>query len=67
MSIFFCSYQDAFFDYLEGIDCSDVEVYAIAEGSVVFPKIPLMRVEGPVAVSQSVKQTILLFTNLPLM
>ncbi|KAI3509005.1 hypothetical protein L1887_24028 [Cichorium endivia] len=41
--------EDAFFDYLEGIDYSDVEVYAIAEGSVVFPKIPLMRVEGPMA------------------
>ncbi|KAI3778943.1 hypothetical protein L2E82_08333 [Cichorium intybus] len=24
--------EDAFFDYLEGIDCSDVEMYAIAEG-----------------------------------
>ncbi|KAI3496948.1 hypothetical protein L1887_39326 [Cichorium endivia] len=44
--------EDAFFDYLEGIGCSDVKVYAIAEGSVVFPKIPLMRVEGPVAVVQ---------------
>ncbi|KAJ9564290.1 hypothetical protein OSB04_000256 [Centaurea solstitialis] len=44
--------EDGFFDYLEGIDCSDVEVYAITEGSVVFPKIPLMRVEGPVAVVQ---------------
>ncbi|XP_058091346.1 nicotinate phosphoribosyltransferase 2-like isoform X1 [Magnolia sinica] len=44
--------EDAFFDYLRGIDCSDVEVYAISEGSVVFPKIPLMRVEGPTAVVQ---------------
>ncbi|KAI3665704.1 hypothetical protein L6452_44334 [Arctium lappa] len=44
--------EDGFFDYLEGIDCSDVEVYAITEGSVVFPKVPLMRVEGPVAVVQ---------------
>ncbi|KAI3738291.1 hypothetical protein L2E82_28315 [Cichorium intybus] len=44
-------HKDAFFDYLEGIDCSDVEVYAIVEGSVVFPKIPLMRAEGPVAVT----------------
>lgn len=43
--------QDGFYDYLRGIDCSDVEVYAIPEGSVVFPKVPLMRVEGPVAVS----------------
>ncbi|KAI3790469.1 hypothetical protein L2E82_03530 [Cichorium intybus] len=47
--------EDAFFDYLEGIDCSDVEVYAIAEGSVVFPKIPMMRVEGPVAGYQAGK------------
>ncbi|KAD7479399.1 hypothetical protein E3N88_02535 [Mikania micrantha] len=44
--------EDAFFDYLGGINCSDVEVYAIAEGSVVFPKVPLMRIEGPVAVVQ---------------
>ncbi|KAF0893828.1 hypothetical protein E2562_029712 [Oryza meyeriana var. granulata] len=44
--------EDAFFDYLRKIDCSDVEVYSIPEGSVVFPKVPLMRVEGPVAVVQ---------------
>ncbi|KAL4585796.1 hypothetical protein LXL04_010422 [Taraxacum kok-saghyz] len=44
--------EDAFFDYLESIDCSDVEVYAIAEGSIVFPKVPLMRIEGLVAVVQ---------------
>ncbi|KAE9606784.1 putative nicotinate phosphoribosyltransferase [Lupinus albus] len=46
------SCEDDFFEYLRGIDCSDVEVYAIPEGSVVFPKIPLMRIEGPVAVVQ---------------
>lgn len=44
--------EDGFFDYLRAIDCSDVEVYAISEGSVVFPKVPLMRIEGPVAVVQ---------------
>ncbi|KAK9163382.1 hypothetical protein Syun_004284 [Stephania yunnanensis] len=44
--------EDGFFDYLRGIDCSDVEVYSITEGSVVFPKVPLLRVEGPVAVVQ---------------
>lgn len=43
--------QDDFFEYLRGIDCSDVEVHAISEGSVVFPKIPLLRVQGPIAVS----------------
>ncbi|MED6149774.1 Nicotinate phosphoribosyltransferase 2 [Stylosanthes scabra] len=46
------SCEDGFFDYLRGIDCSDVELYAIPEGSVVFPKIPLLRVEGPIAVVQ---------------
>ncbi|KAK1300816.1 hypothetical protein QJS10_CPB13g00629 [Acorus calamus] len=44
--------EDEFFEYLRAIDCSDVEVYASPEGSVVFPKIPMMRVEGPVAVVQ---------------
>ncbi|OEL28932.1 Nicotinate phosphoribosyltransferase 1 [Dichanthelium oligosanthes] len=43
--------EDGFFEYLSSIDCSDVEVYAIPEGYVVFPKVPLMRIEGPVAVS----------------
>ncbi|KAF8410082.1 hypothetical protein HHK36_002604 [Tetracentron sinense] len=31
--------EDGFYDYLRGIDCSDVEVYAASEGSVVFPKV----------------------------
>ncbi|KAJ1381235.1 Nicotinate phosphoribosyltransferase pncB-type [Sesbania bispinosa] len=33
------SCEDGFLKYLRGIDCSDVEVYAIPEGSVVFPKV----------------------------
>ncbi|XP_068662342.1 nicotinate phosphoribosyltransferase 2-like [Aristolochia californica] len=44
--------EESFFDYLRGIDCSDVEVYAVPEGSVVFPKVPLLKVEGPIAVVQ---------------
>ncbi|KAL0461802.1 UNVERIFIED_CONTAM: Nicotinate phosphoribosyltransferase 1 [Sesamum latifolium] len=46
------SCEAGFYDYLRGIDCSDVEIHAISEGYVVFPKIPLMRIEGPVAVVQ---------------
>eukprot|EP00258_Populus_trichocarpa_P006395 XP_002310133.1 nicotinate phosphoribosyltransferase 2 [Populus trichocarpa] len=46
------SCEDGFFDYLRGLDCSEVEVYAIAEGSAVFPKVPLLRIEGPIAVAQ---------------
>lgn len=44
--------EDGFFDYLRKIDCSDVEVHAVSEGTVVFPKMPLLRVEGPIAVVQ---------------
>ncbi|CAN6480308.1 unnamed protein product [Victoria cruziana] len=52
-----------FFDYLRGMDCSDVEVYAISEGSAVFPKIPLMRVEGPIAVIQLLETPFLNLIN----
>ncbi|CAN4082924.1 unnamed protein product [Withania somnifera] len=46
------SCEDGFYKYLRGLDCSDIEIYSISEGSVVFPKVPLMRIEGPIAVVQ---------------
>lgn len=55
--------EDGFYDYLRGIDCSDVEVYAVLEGSVVFPKVPLMRVEGPIAVVQLLETPFLNLIN----
>ncbi|XP_010548416.1 PREDICTED: nicotinate phosphoribosyltransferase 1 [Tarenaya hassleriana] len=55
--------EEAFCDYLRGIDCSDVEVYAISEGSAVFPKVPLMRVEGPVGVVQLLETPFLNLVN----
>ncbi|MCL7048061.1 hypothetical protein MKW94_024199 [Papaver nudicaule] len=55
--------EDAFFEYLRGIDCSNVQVYAVAEGSVVFPKVPLMRIEGPVAVVQLLETPFLNLVN----
>jgi hypothetical protein len=34
----------AFFtEYLATIDCSEIEVYAMKEGGVVFPRLPLIR------------------------
>ncbi|XP_052195504.1 nicotinate phosphoribosyltransferase 2-like isoform X2 [Diospyros lotus] len=52
-----------FYDYLRGIDCSDVEVCAVPEGSVVFPKVPLLRVEGPIAVVQLLETPFLNLIN----
>lgn len=55
--------EEGFFDYLRGINCSDIEIYAIPEGSVVFPKIPLMRVEGPIAVVQLLETPLVNLVN----
>ncbi|KAL9253946.1 Nicotinate phosphoribosyltransferase 2-like protein [Drosera capensis] len=55
--------EEGFLDYLRKVDCSDVEVYAVPEGSVVFPRVPLLRVEGPAAVLQLLETTLLNLIN----
>ncbi|KAG4175577.1 hypothetical protein ERO13_A11G193300v2 [Gossypium hirsutum] len=57
------SCEEGFVKYLRNIDCSDVEVYAISEGTIVFPKVPLLRVEGPVAVVQLLETPVLNLVN----
>ena len=52
-----------FFDYLLGLDASSVRVYAQKEGSVVFPRVPLLRLEGPLAVVQLFETTLLCLVN----
>ncbi|VDD89672.1 unnamed protein product [Enterobius vermicularis] len=41
-----------FFDYLLGLNAKGVKVSALKEGSVVFPRVPMITVEGPLAVCQ---------------
>ncbi|XP_065873576.1 nicotinate phosphoribosyltransferase 2-like [Euphorbia lathyris] len=57
------SCEDGFCEYLRRLDCSEVEVYAIPEGSVVFPKVPLLRIGGPVAVVQLLETPLLNLVN----
>eukprot|EP01113_Clastostelium_recurvatum_P021628 TRINITY_DN2566_c0_g1_i1.p1 TRINITY_DN2566_c0_g1~~TRINITY_DN2566_c0_g1_i1.p1 ORF type:complete len:578 (-),score=144.49 TRINITY_DN2566_c0_g1_i1:136-1680(-) len=52
-----------FFEWLATLDCSQVTLVALKEGSVVFPRIPLLRVEGPMGVVQLLETTLLCLVN----
>jgi nicotinate phosphoribosyltransferase len=52
--------NDAFFsEFLPGVTCSEVRVFARSDGSVVFPLVPLLRVEGPLAIVQLLETALL--------
>ena len=42
--------EEAFFAWLEQLDCRNVRLYALEEGSLCFPRVPLIRVEVRTAV-----------------
>lgn len=52
-----------FFDYLSELTASQIKMYAIDEGLVVFPKVPLITVEGPLPVVQLLETTLLNLVN----
>eukprot|EP00227_Mantoniella_beaufortii_P017634 CAMPEP_0197585630 /NCGR_PEP_ID=MMETSP1326-20131121/7869_1 /TAXON_ID=1155430 /ORGANISM="Genus nov. species nov., Strain RCC2288" /LENGTH=531 /DNA_ID=CAMNT_0043150161 /DNA_START=439 /DNA_END=2034 /DNA_ORIENTATION=+ len=55
--------EPGFFDYLSGLDCSQLKIFSQLEGSVVFPRVPLLRVEGPMMIVQLVETTLLTLVN----
>ena len=57
--------EPEFFDYLFSLDCSQVKIRSIREGSVVFPRVPLMIVSGPLGIVQLLETTILNLVNYP--
>ena len=59
----FPGWDPRFFEFLRKMDVSDVRVYAVREGSVVFPRLPLIRVEGPLAICQMLESTLLVLVN----
>uniref|UniRef100_A0A0C9QU29 Nicotinate phosphoribosyltransferase n=1 Tax=Fopius arisanus TaxID=64838 RepID=A0A0C9QU29_9HYME len=57
------SVEPEFFEYLKDLTPVDVTIYAIEEGSVVFPRVPLMKVEGPLIMVQLLETTLLTLVN----
>ncbi|KAM8936646.1 nicotinate phosphoribosyltransferase isoform 10-T10 [Lycaon pictus] len=49
----------AFFEHLRALDCSDVTVRALPEGSLAFPNVPLLQVSGPLLVVQLLETPLL--------
>ncbi|XP_067416180.1 nicotinate phosphoribosyltransferase isoform X2 [Emydura macquarii macquarii] len=55
--------EEAFFDYLRTVDASEVTVSSVLEGSVVFARVPLLQVKGPLLVVQLLETTLLCLVN----
>ncbi|ESO85982.1 hypothetical protein LOTGIDRAFT_167477 [Lottia gigantea] len=55
--------EEEFFEYLRTLSTDDVEIYAIDEGEIVFPKVPLIMVEGPLPVIQLIETPLLNLVN----
>ena len=51
--------ENGFWEWLAGCDCSRVRVKAQREGTFCFPRIPLLVVEGPLAITQLLETTLL--------
>jgi len=54
-----------FFEWLSNLDASQVTVRAMADGTVCFPREPLIIIEAPLAVGQLLETTLLTLVNYP--
>ncbi|XP_065313095.1 nicotinate phosphoribosyltransferase-like isoform X4 [Gordionus sp. m RMFG-2023] len=55
--------EDDFFTYLKNIDTKDIKLSAVPEGTIVFPRIPLISIEGPLPIVQLLETPLLTFVN----
>ena len=55
--------EEEFFLWLRDLDCSQVTISGAAEGEIVFPNEPLLRLEGPFSLLQLIESPILNLTN----
>lgn len=54
-----------FYNWLSGFNTLKTKIYSLKEGSAAFPYIPMIRVEGPIAISQILEASILYLNNFP--
>lgn len=57
--------NEGFFEWLRSVDASGIKLYALKEGSLAFPGIPLLRIEGPLAIAQLLETPLLNLINYP--
>ncbi|XP_069771059.1 nicotinate phosphoribosyltransferase isoform X2 [Narcine bancroftii] len=55
--------EPGFYSYLLNISASDVTLRAVPEGSVVFPQVALLELEGPLAILQILETPLLTLVN----
>ena len=55
--------EDEFFSYLKSINCDHITIHSVPEGTVVFPLLPLLRLEGPIAILQLLETPLLNLVN----
>ncbi|XP_070495677.1 nicotinate phosphoribosyltransferase isoform X2 [Chironomus tepperi] len=55
--------EEEFFEYLGKLTAKDVTVSALDEGSVAFPRVPLIKLEGPLIIVQLLETTLLTLVN----
>jgi nicotinate phosphoribosyltransferase len=55
--------EEAFFQYMQSLNGSMLKVWMVPDGTVVFPRINLVRIEGPLALAQLCETTVLVLSN----
>lgn len=59
----YCDIQAEFWDYLQNLNTQTLRLYALQEGSVCFPNLPLVRVEGSLGLLQLIETALLNLIN----